>query len=123
LLGFVQEGMTFSSGQTLVQVMERGIPDHHKLVSKNAVTVNFTFLWTGSAQMPVSGSGATVPMFHLEYRASAAEYAGSPSGFFYQFHGVALTQQQFTENGNGNQIAFQGVALAMVGPTASGYLS
>lgn len=123
LIGFVQEGMTFTSGQTITQIMERGIPDHHKLVSKNAIQVSFTFMWTGSAQFPVSGSGASVPMYHLEYRASAVEYAGAPSGFFYQFHGVALSQQSFTENGNGDQIQFQGIALGMVGPTASGYLS
>lgn len=125
LYGFVQS-FSFTSAQTVTTIMERGLPDHQKVTMKAPIDVSVEFLWTGSAagqQAPATGSGATVPMLALELRASAGDMAGSPSAWYYQFHGAALQSIAFTEAAEGNRISVQFRALAMVGPTASGYLS
>jgi len=77
--------------------------------------------WAATAQFPnpSAEAGASVPMVHLELKMTAPE-AGA--AFFYQFHGAALTQRQFTEGDQENALSFQFVALAMNGPTASGYI-
>ena len=122
IFGYVQEGATYTSGQTITTVMDRGIPDHHKLASKDAITFSLTVLSTGFIPSPSSGSGASVPMWHLELRESQPE-VGSGSAIYTQFHGVAPNSIVWTENAAGNTFQVQGVALSMNGPTASGYLS
>jgi hypothetical protein len=121
LFGFVQS-FSFTSGQTVTPIYERGIPNHQKVTQKQPITLTVQYLWTGSAQTIASGSGATVPMHHLEYRASAAEMAGTPSGYYYQFHGAAIQSVQFNEAAEGNNIQVQYQCLGMNGPTGSGYL-
>ena len=121
LLGYVQS-FNFNSAQTVTTIMERGIPDHHKITEKAAIDVSVDYLWTGSSLSFLTASGATVPLAHLEFRASAQEY-GAGTGFFYQFMGCALNSIKLDEAKEGNKISMSFKALAMVGPTASGYLS
>ncbi len=121
LLGLVQS-FDYSSAQTVTTIMERGVPDHHKITQKAPITVNIEYLWTGSALSFITSSGTTVPLVHLEHRASAAEL-GAATAFYHQFHGCALMSRQITEAAEGNRVREQYVALAMNGPTASGYLA
>lgn len=119
IFAFVRS-MNYTSGATINQVSERGIPDHHKLVSRQAIQVTVNCAWTGGVPSAASGSGASVPLFHLEYRASAAETP--TTGQYIQFHGVPLQSYQWTE-GDEDTMAYTFVALACNGPTGSGYLS
>ena len=120
LMGFVRN-FTWTSANNIATISDRGIPNHHKLVSKEAINGSFDVAWAATAQFPnpSAGAGASVPMVHLELKMTAPE-AGA--AFFYQFHGAALTQRQFTEGDQENALSFQFVALAMNGPTASGYI-
>lgn len=124
LYGYVQS-FTFNSAQTVTTIMERGIPDHHKITQKSPLDVTFELLWTGSAAgiNALTASGVSIPHFHIEFRASAGDMAGTPSAYFYQFHGAALQSVGFTENAEGDRIALTFRALGMNGPTGSGYLS
>lgn len=120
LVAFVQS-FSHTSAANFVQIADRGVPDHHKKVSDSPIDVTFNCLWTGAFTGALTASGATVPMWHLEYRASAAEI-GASSGFYYQYHGAVLTNNGFTEAAEGSTIALTFRALAMNGPTGSGYI-
>ena len=120
LFGYVQS-MDYTSGMTYTVVYERGIPHHRKANQNTPITVNANVMWSGSHPTAVSGSGASVPMFHLEHQANAPENGGT--GRFHQFHGVVIPSYAWTESMDGNTMAFTMEALAMNGPTASGYLS
>ena len=121
LVGFVKS-LSFTSAQTIVTMMERGQPDHHKITQKTPPEITMEFLWTGSFLTPTAtGSGASLPMFHLEFRASAVE-RGAGTGEYFQFHGCALTDNRVTEQEDGNRVSLTFRALAMNGPTASGYI-
>lgn len=129
LYGFVQNGMSLTSAQTVTTIMERGIPDHHKISEKSPIKVTVSQLInhnTGS-QTPfiiTTASGTTVPMQHLEWRISAAEIgAGGGTGMYYQFLGVAPESFKITEDSKGNKMDYSFVCLAMTGPTGSGFLS
>lgn len=119
LVAYVQS-FSHTSAQNFTQIMERGIPDHHKFVSKSPIDVTFNCLWTGAFTGALTASGSTVPMMHLEHRASAAELG--TTGFYHQYHGAVLTNIAFNEAAEGNTIALTFRALAMNGPTASGYV-
>lgn len=122
VVGFVQS-FSFTSAQTVQTMVERGRPDHHKLVGFSPIDVSLEFLWTGNFLAPTAtGSGASLPMFHMEFRASAVE-RGAGTGEYFQFHGCALVDNRVTENDDGNRVALTYRALAMTGPTASGFLS
>jgi len=87
------------------------------------VTVSFDVQWGITGDYPpttATGDGASVPMIHLELKSTAPE-AGA--AIYQQLHGVALTQVQFSEGSPANTQSWQGVALAMNGPTASGYIA
>jgi hypothetical protein len=120
LLGFVRD-FNFGSAQTVVTVADRGTPSHHKVTDKQPQNLSFTIAWANTAQFPVavSGSGASVPMLHLEFKATAPEAA---KAYWYQFYGVPVSQIQFTEGDQENTLAYTCVALGMNGPTASGYI-
>ena len=112
----------FTSARQIVAVMERGVPNHWKEQSVDAIQANFTMRWTGSAAVPTAtGSGASMPMFHYEYRANRPEDGGS--GYYYPFMGVPTQSVQFTEAADGSTIAMTLQALAMIGPSVTGYLS
>lgn len=116
-------GVTITSGQTVTVIMNRGVPDHNKVTEKAAIDLSFDMMWTGNYAIPTaSGGGASVPMFHYELRASAAEI-GATSAFYYQFHGCPIASLDIKEAKEGDTISFKTKALAMNGPTASGYLS
>lgn len=114
------ESFTYTSARRIFTVADRGIPDHHKHVGTDPINLTLNYLWTGGAPSAASGSGASFPMVHLEYRASAKETP--TTGVYYQFHGVPLHSLQWTENENGNAMNLPLMALAMNGPTASGYI-
>jgi len=111
----------FTSAQTVARISERGTPNHNKVVDKQYIPLNINFGWTGSVPTFTSGSGASVPMIHIEHKAKAPEI-GTASGFYHQFFGVAADSFQWTEGAEENTVALTCGALAMNGPTASGYI-
>lgn len=104
--------------------MNRGIPTHHKQVSKEAPTLTFDLQFGVTGEYPnwkTTGSGASVPMVHFELQSKAPE-AGAGAAIYHQFHGVPLNSLDFTEANPANTQTYNLKALAMVGPTGSGYL-
>jgi hypothetical protein len=121
-IGYVTN-FRFTSGQTIETVSERGTPTHNKLVSREAPTVTFDVQWGVTAQYPdwtLSGSGASVPMIHLELESKAPE-AGAGKAIYHQFMGVVKNSNDFSEGATNTQ-TWNLKALAMSGPTGSGYL-
>lgn len=121
LMGYIQS-FSIDSGRKITTVMERGIPDHHKFTEASPIKVTFDFLHTASGLGFLTASGASMPMIHLEHRASATENGGG-TGVFFQMYGCALESLKFKEAKDGNTISLSFVALAMNGATGSGYLS
>lgn len=119
LMGYVRS-FDYTSGANITTIDERGTPDHHKVANLEPITVNLQFLWTGQMPTGASGSGASVPMFHTEFRAAMPEL--NNSGAYMQFHGCAIRSIKFSEQPEGDTIDVEMVALAMNGPTGSGYL-
>lgn len=120
-LGYVQS-FSFTSGQNLVTISDRGNPDHHKVTMKNPIDLTVNYLWTGGFHNAGSGSGASVPFYHFEWRAATPEVGDGTSAFYYQFYGVAQVSNQVSEQTDGDTIAITYRALRMLGPTGSGYL-
>ncbi len=120
LLAFV-ESMTFRSAQTVTTIMERGTPHHHKVTEVAPIEITVRAKWTGAFPTAISGSGASVPMFHLEYKAVQPELGNT--GRYYQFHGCVSQGPSFNEQAQGDTIEHSFRALAMNGETASGFLS
>lgn len=116
------DSFTYNSAQTRTTIMDRGIPSHHKITQKQPIAVTFNALWTGALPTAASGGGATVPMIHLEHRASAAEIGDGTTGAYNLFIGCALDSMQFSERAEGDQISFSVNALACVLNTGSGYV-
>ncbi len=123
IFAYVQS-FSYTSARAVTTIMERGIPDHHKETEKSPIDVTFQVLWanTGQIASAASAAGATMPMVHFEYRASAQE-VGAGSGYYIQFHGNALKDLKFGEAKEGSTFDVSTVALGMNGPTASGFLS
>jgi len=115
------ENFQFTSGQTVQQLMDRGIPKVNKLVSKEGITLSFDLLFGLTGDYPAwnSGSGATQPMIALEFKATAPE-AGA--ALYRQFYGVALNSEAFNETTPADRVTMNFVALACGPWTASGYL-
>lgn len=125
LVGFVTD-FSFTTGQTITTIMERGVPHHHKLTEKARIEPSFNFLWTGTHALPsaVTGTGASLPMFHLEFKSTRNEDGtGAGSGYYYQFMGAAFQSFDFKEAKEGNNIAMKMACLAMSGANTSGFLS
>jgi hypothetical protein len=127
LFGFVQNGMSITSAQTVTQIMDRGIPVMNKITEKAGIKVTVSQLvsyQTGQATpfTILTASGSTVPMQHLEWKQAASEQ-GAGSGMYYQFYGVATESLKLTEDSKGNKYDFSFVCLGYTGPTASGFLS
>lgn len=119
LFAYVQS-FSFTSARQMTTISDRGKPTHHKETSKDPINLTFQCLWTGETPFPASADGASIQAWHLEFRANNPEEGGT--GRYYQFHGVAVQQTQFTENAEGNTIDFTTMALGMNGATGSGYL-
>ena len=110
----------FTSASTVSAAGDRGTPTHNKLISRAPIAASFTIMHTGNIPLPASGAGASVPMYHLEFRASAPEIA--PTGFYARIMGVPVSQLQFTE-GDLDNVAYTVQGLAMSAWMTSGYLS
>lgn len=128
LIAFVQDGFSFTSGLDTVQVMERGVPDHHKIVGKQPIDVtlkNLVSYHTGQLfdQSYATASGTTVPMVHLEYKSLSKEIGDGSTAMYAEFLGALPTTFKFTENTKGNGMDFTFKCLAMVAWTGSGFLS
>jgi hypothetical protein len=121
LLGYVQAGFSYTSAAKYTPIMERGIPDHWKFTERSPIDLSFTMLSTGGVPAAASGSGASVPMIHLELKHKRPEHPGS--AFYEQFHGVPIESLVFKEAAEGNTIDCKFRALGMNGPTGSGFLS
>jgi hypothetical protein len=121
LLAYV-ESMTYTSAETFVAITERGTPDHFKKTMAAVINGTVNMNWTGQFPNAVSGSGASVPFFHWEHRASAGEL-GPNSAVYTQLLGVVIPSQAWNEAEAANMLNVTWNALAMNGPTASGYLS
>lgn len=124
LLGFVQS-FTYTSGQNVITVKDNaGVPDHHKVVGKNEISLSFNMLLAATANIPApaSGSGASVPMLHLEYKMNVPEDAAM-TGHYYNFMGVPIESMQFSTDDNGNTLQFTCRALAMSGVNPSGKIA
>jgi hypothetical protein len=124
LWGFITN-FTYTSARDIQGVYDRGQPSHQKFVQNTIINGSFDIQWGVTADYPSvtqSGSGATVPMLHLEHRASAEEQGGG-AAIWNQFHGVAILSDNWTETTPANTLTVNFQALGMNGPTASGYLS
>lgn len=123
LVGLVTD-FSFTSGATITTIMERGIPNHHKLTERARIEPTFSMGWTGTNALPtaITGTGASVPMFHYEFKSIRPEdFAGS--GYYFQFQGAALQSYDFKEAKEGNNKTIKLACLAITGPTASGYIT
>lgn len=117
---------SFTSGQTITTIMDRGRPHHHKQTEVAPIDVSFSFNWTGQNAIPsaTTGTGASVPMFHYEFKSTRNEDgSGAGSGYYYQFMGAAFLSTDFKEAKEGDTHAYKIRALAMSGANTSGYLS
>ena len=129
LVGFVQAGMNFSTAQEVQTILERGSADHHKIASLGpGVDITFTYLQgvTGNSPNPGTAAGASVPAVHFEIRHDRSErvpLTNNPRGYFWQFIHCTLLSKGWTEQAEGNQYQETWRALAIDGPSASGYLS
>ena len=114
---------THTSGRTIQTVSDRGIPIHHKFVSKEPVQVSYTVAWGVTANYPdfpaLTAQGSTVPMILIEYKATATEEG---KAVYFQYQGCAHNSLAWAEGDTENTQQFAFVALGMNGPTASGYL-
>lgn len=119
LIGYCTD-FSFKSAQTITVISDRGVPDHNKQTEVMPIDITFNFLWTGTHAIPASGSGASVPMFILEYRANEPE--NGASGRYYQFMGNAMHSYDFKEAKEGNGITWTTKALAMSGVNNSGFI-
>ena len=122
LWGYVRAGMSITSARSIATIMERGNPDHHKFTEATPPEWTFSFLQTGTIPTAVTGAGASVPMWHVEHRASAPEN-GTQTGVFNQLMGAVIINQGWTENPDGNvfNVTLRGLAQNLA--TGSGYLS
>lgn len=128
LIAFVQDGFSFTSAQETVQVMERGVPDHHKVVSKSPIDVTFSNMVSYHTaqimdQAIATAGGTTVPMLHLEYKSLSKEIGDGSTAMYAEFLGALPQSFKFTENKNGNKVDFSFKCLAMIAWTGSGFLS
>lgn len=119
LFGFVRS-MQFTSAADVVVVSDRGTPDHKKVTNLQPINGQINFAWTGWHPTGASGAGASVPMVHLEYKASQPE---TGSGRFFQFYGVSMNSIQFQEGQNEDTIQATFNALGMSGENPSGYIA
>jgi hypothetical protein len=133
LIGYVQAGQNYDRAFNVQTIMDRGIPKHHKIVQQNPIELDFTVLYAVTGDWPamnpfVTASGFSVPMWHFEWKQHDTEVAGKAvpftgTGIYTQFHNATLLSFRPSEADNGNTIAMKFRAIAVVGPTGSGYLS
>lgn len=118
LLAYVRS-FSFTSAQQVATISDRGKPTHHKVTQSDAIQLTVNCGYTGAYPESLTASGATTPMYHLEFRANE----NNGSGRYYQFHGAVRQQLQFTENAGEDTVQMTFVCLGMNGPTGSGYIA
>lgn len=132
LLGFVQPGMTFNHpAREFATVEDRGLPTMHKWARRlpSEITVRIleavTGDWpTGNTAIGPSSLGlADVPSFMLEFKQAIPAVESNLTGIYYQMHHAKILDRQRTEQAEGNILELRMRALAVQGPTASGFLS
>jgi hypothetical protein len=125
LVGFVQAGTQQSSAQRAITVTDRGMPKHHKVIGKDPISLTINFLQAVTANDPAlsvtTSLGASTPMLHFELKSDSVEL-GNGSATYRQFRYAVLTDNQWSEEEEGNKCQQTWVCLEMNGPTASGYL-
>lgn len=124
-IGYVQEGMTVTSGRTVTPVMERGITNHFKVTEETPIKLTLNYLQAVTGNWPpttTTAVGASVPAVHLEWKQSVPELGGGTAEY-YQFIHCVLESRNPAEAAGGNTVAETWVCRGMVGPTGSGYLA
>lgn len=124
LFGYVTK-MDWTSAMEFKEQIERGVPIHWKAGNKKTIDLNVSFLHTGTHPTAVSGSGASVPMFHIEHKATEGERSTTytNTGRWIQFYGCPIHSIKWGENKDGNTLDLQLKAIAMGAFTGSGYLT
>ena len=114
--------MTIASGATVAVIDDRGTPNHKKQTNREPITVSLVAAFTGTVPTGVTGSGHSVPLYHLEYKGLQPEVGNGTSGQFIQIYGIDFQNWSMAEGDteNTNTYAFEG--LGMTGPTGSGFL-
>lgn len=125
LVGFVEAGMNQTSAQRIVTITDRGIPKHHKIIGKEPIELTLEFKQAVTANDPAitvaTSSGASTPMIHMELKSDSVELGGG-SATYRQFRYGVLSDNQWTEQEEGNMARQTWVFLEMNGPTGSGYV-
>lgn len=133
LIGYVQAGQNFDRAFTVQTISDRGLPKHHKIVATQPIELDFTVLFGVTGDWPgmtpfLTASGFSTPQWHFEWKQHDVEAAGKDvpftgTGIYYQFTNATILSTRPSEAVDGNTNAFKFRALAVAGPTASGYLS
>lgn len=116
------EAATINSAMDLVTIRNVGTPHHHKNGGRQPIEITMTTLYTGGFPSALTSSGASMPMYHGEWKDTQPELGGGTARYF-QFMGMAMPTVRVTPGLDGNRLELTWRALAMVGPTGSGYLS
>lgn len=131
LIGFVQPGFTFNYPREFSTPEDRGTPVMHKWARVPVVEATFRVLdgitgdWpTGNTAIGPSALGLTnPPQFHFEFREQIPAVESNLTGIYYQLMGARILDRVHTEQAEGNMVEFRVRAMAVQGPTGSGYLS
>ena len=128
LIGYVQAGVGWDQVVNYTTIMDRGYPVHHKFANEQPSEVTFNILFGVTANIPSavtslgpSALGVSVVQYNFELKMRQSEIA-TASGIYYQFHKAIILRKPFSEAEAGNTLGFTVRALAVNGPTGSGYL-
>ncbi len=124
LIGFVQVGVNLTSARNVIVIKDRGIPNHQKIIGREAIDFEVEYLQVVSANManPATASGASVPAVHFELRYDVAELPDPTAQYINLTHAVMI-DRRFTDAEEGNTFRETWRAMFMTGPTASGYIA
>lgn len=125
LVGYVQVGMQVNSAREATTIMDRGNVGHHKRGAAQPIDITITYLEAVTANMPpvsTTAAGASVPLIHWEFKTDAPEMGAGSAIYCLVTHCFHVSRNK-TEQAEGNQIQEQWRGLAMVWPTASGYIA
>lgn len=110
-VGFVRS-FNYASGATFNTVMNRGVPNHHKTVTNDPITLDMSYGYSG-------GNGIPSYPVHVQFFVNNA-----PNGSaFWVFNSCVRPTHNFAENEQENTMSDSFIALGMIEATASGYLS
>lgn len=125
LVGYVQAGMSQSSANRVITITDRGVPKHHKEIGREPIELTLEFLQAVTANDPAlsvaTSEGASTKMMHMELKSDSVELGGG-SATYRQFRYGVLSDNQWTEQEEGNVARQTWIFLEMNGPTGSGYI-